>query len=192
MKLNKLKQGLAALTLAAGLNCGDVINNNYGAEGDRVWDGQGTDNECNSSMYGAHMWNIYKCYSFGLHMREDCHVGIGNKKLGYVYSGNLEEDGTLVTDPQKDVSSTYEGLKITLSNNRGQFEFLSDFKYTGTERKYELLNEIIERYNGYVVLNEECTRHADDGCIYIPESRPYDSEECEASPYNVFNYDLGN
>src|SRR3989344_4850244 len=145
---NKLKQGLAALTLAAGINCGDEINNYYDENGNRTWDGQDTDNECNSPIYGAHMWNIYKCNSFGMHMGEDCRVGIGNKNLGYVYSGNIREDGTLVTDPQKDVSSTYKGLKITFSNDRGQFEFLPDFKYTRTERRYERLNEIIEKYNG--------------------------------------------
>ena len=37
---NKLKQGLAALTLAAGINCGDEVNNNfYGPNGEEISSG---------------------------------------------------------------------------------------------------------------------------------------------------------
>lgn len=195
-KLNEMVLS-AALALSG---CGDTVNNYYGSESDRTWDGQEIDNECNSPLFGAHMWNIYKCIDEALHLREDCLVGVGNKNEGYNYQPN-------------GLTVTYEGLELISSDRSAILVFDPNLRFStvpiaGTPGRagttvtlqeaetHRRINGIMDQYNGHVLdtknrqgrsgPSDGCTyAHADD-CIFVPESRPYTIEECKASPYVIW------
>lgn len=172
MVLNKLVAGALSLGLAAS-SCGDTINYYNGEVPQETYD-----NPCgNSPIYGKFLWEISGC-KWSIHAKEDCTIDVSSKDFQEDYENDYEQRGT------------YDGLD--LFGNEGEHVWL-DPEARAVPGPYQRdfwqkLNQVLDKYNGYILLpGENGVEIIDDNAfIPAPGNRPFPGKrECKATPYYV-------
>ena len=159
-KMKFIKNSLFSLLLGM-VGCGDTVNNFYD-DSEKPRTHQTANNKCQSPYYGAHMWEIYHC-RVGLHLSEDCRVGVADGAGSYVYDDRV----------------TYLGLEITDVGSLHRFDPEMRFMVEGSRvsERHVKLNGLLDEFGGAVLkrvnppptsATDGCSPvHADD-CVYVP------------------------